>query len=157
VICGEFDPSDPYPKPWVRVLVSLDGISPIWREVRFLLGTGAARTCLHPRDALALGVPRRSLLGRSTRVKPPIILTSVGGTTEYYGTPATYAFETTTGNLHVVHREILVAKATQTNAALPALLGWDLLQDFHLTIHQDTGSIELEPLAPNILRVPGTP
>jgi hypothetical protein len=53
VIHGEFDPSDPYPKPWVRVLVFLEGHSSIWTEVRFLIDTGAGMTCLHPRDVLS--------------------------------------------------------------------------------------------------------
>jgi len=61
------------------------------------------------------------------------------------------------GDLHIVDRTILVAKATQSNMALPALLGWDILRDFHLTIHQDTGFIELDPITPNVLQMPDPP
>jgi hypothetical protein len=157
VIRGEFDPSDPYPKPWVRVLVYLDGISPMWAKVPFLIDTGAARTCLHPRDALTAGVPRRSLVRRETWQAPPLMVNGIGGTMEYYQTSASYAFETTSGDLHVVDGAILVARATPTNTALPSLLGWDLLQGFHLNVHYDTGLIELEPIVPNVVQVPGSP
>jgi hypothetical protein len=81
----------------------------------------------------------------------------VGGTMEYFETPCSYAFQTLNGDLQMIDRTILVARATQTNTALPALLGWDILRDFHLAVHQDTGFIELDPIAPNILHVPGTP
>ena len=53
MIRGEFDVSDPYPRPWIRVFAYLAGISATWTEVRFLLDTGAGMTCLHPRDAIA--------------------------------------------------------------------------------------------------------
>ena len=155
MIRGKFDPADPYPKPWVRVLVFLEGLSPIWTEVRFLVDTGAGPTCLHPRDALAVGVPRRSLLRRSAWSKPPVVLKGVGGSTEYFETLCSYAFQTTKGDLHMIDRTVLVARATQTNAALPALLGWDVLRDFRLAVHQDTGFIELDPITPNILPIPG--
>jgi hypothetical protein len=157
VIRGEFDPSDLYPKPWVRVLVFLEGHSPIWTEVRLLIDTGAGMTCLHPRDAYAVGIPRRSLLRRQAWSKPPVRMSGVGGVTEYFETPCSYAFQTTNGDLHMIDRTILVARATQTNIALPALLGWDILRDFHLTVRQDSGFIELDPILPNILQVPGSP
>jgi hypothetical protein len=157
VIRGEFDPSAPYPKPWVRVLVYLEGHSPIWTEVRFLIDTGAGMTCLHPRDALSVGVPRRSLLRRQAWSNPPIHMSGVGGTMEYFETPYSYAFQTMNGDLHIIDRNILVARATLANTGLPALLGWDILRDFHLTVRQDTGFIELDPIVPNILQVSDSP
>jgi hypothetical protein len=108
----------------------MEGHSSIWSEVRFLIDTGAGMTCLHPRDAFAAGIPRRSLLRRQAWSTPPVHMSGVGGTTEYFETPCSYAFPTATGDLHIIDRKLLVAKATQTNIALPALLGWDILTDF---------------------------
>lgn len=158
MIHGEFDPADSYPKPWVRALVYLQGISQQWEQVRLLIDTGAARTCLHPADALAVGVPRRSLLRRQAWADPPIMVRGVGGSTEYYPASASLAFETVDGNLYAVDRQILVAKATPTNTRLPSLLGWDVLRDFHLSIRHDTGIVGLEPLnTDNIVQVPQAP
>lgn len=154
MIRGEFDPADPYPKPWVRVFVYLEGISQQWEQIRLLIDTGSAATCLHPADALAVGVPRRSLLRRQSWPDDPVMVRGVGGTMEYYSTRASFGCTTVDGNLHVVDRNILIAKATPTNTALPSLLGWDILRDFHIAVQYDTGLVSLDPLTPHIINVP---
>ena len=156
MIRGEFDASDPYPKPWVRVFVNLAGISPIWTEVRFLLDTGAGVTCLHPRDAIAAGVRTTALITPSAWSKV-VNLSGVGGTMQYFETAASFGFPQVDGSLHLIDQTILVARARRTNTRLPSLLGWDILRGFRLTIDQDAGLIDLEPHVPNVVQVPNTP
>jgi len=156
VIRGEFDPSDSYPKPWVRVFMNLQGSTSAWTEVRFLRDTGAGITCLHPRDALKLGASMQSLVTPSAWNRS-VRLRGVGGSMQYFEASASYASPMTDGNLHIIDRTIMVAKARRDNRGLPSLLGWDILRDVHLTIHQDTGLVELAPITPNILQVPGAP
>ena len=157
MIRGEFDLSDPYPRPWIRVLVFLEGLSSSWTEVRFLIDTGAGLTALYPRDALAVGVPRRTLLQRAARGDPTIDRRRIGGMTESFETVCSYAFQASDGALHRIDGTIRVVRATTANTALPAILGWDILRDFHLTIQQDTGLIALDPIRANIFRVLGPP
>lgn len=156
MIRGAFDPSDPYPKPWVRVFIFLAGISPTWTEVRFLLDTGAGRTCLHPRDAIAVGVTTTALI-TATAWPRVVKLTGVGGTMTYFETEASLAFPQVDGSLHLVDHKILVAQARRTNTRLPSLLGWDTLRGFRLSIDHDAGVIELDPRMPNVVPVPNTP
>ena len=154
MIRGEFDPSDPYPKPWVRVFVFLAGISAKWTEVRFLIDTGAGMTCLHPRDAIAVGVTTTALM--TPTVWPRVVrLSGVGGTMAYFETDASVAFPQIDGSLHLIDQKILVAQARRTNTRLPSLLGWDLLRGFRLNIDQDIGLIEMDPRTPNVIHVPG--
>lgn len=155
MIRGEFDPSDPYPKPWVRVLVFLTDISSTWTEVRLLLDTGAGVTCLHPRDAIAVGVTTTALI--TPTVWPRVVkLTGVGGPMTYFETDASLAFPQIDGSLHLIDQTILVAQARRTNTRLPSLLGWDLLRGFRLNIDQEIGPIELDPRLPNVIQVPST-
>ena len=156
MIRGEFDASDPYPKPWVRVFLFLAGISTTWTEVRFLLDTGAGKTCLHPRDAIAVGVATTALITPSSW--PRVVnLSGVGGTMQYFETAASFGFPQVDGNLHLIDQTILVAQARRTNTRLPSLLGWDVLRGFRLGIDLDVGRIELDPYAPNVVQVPNTP
>jgi len=52
VILGFFDPALPsWPRPMIRVLLYLPGISTRWAPVDFLLDTGAGTSVVHPLDA----------------------------------------------------------------------------------------------------------
>lgn len=51
MIRGFFNPASGLPVPWVRVLLSLPGLSQSWTPIDFLIDTGCTLTTLHPHDA----------------------------------------------------------------------------------------------------------
>lgn len=125
----------------VRVDVLLPSVTNSWFTADFLLDTGAARTCLHPRDALNFGVGEATFANRSDW--PRQRMSGVGGTTLYYVAPATYSFVTDNGGANRIESQILIAQPRTANAALPSLLGWDILERFELLVDWRTRRVEL--------------
>lgn len=52
MIAGFFDPVSAWPLPKVEVTLLIPEISTRWVPIEFVLDTGSATTCLHPRDAM---------------------------------------------------------------------------------------------------------
>ena len=93
-------------------------------DVYFLLDTGADSSCLHFRDTRRLAVPVSSLGNQSS-------LGGVGGTATYYREPAIVTFEY--GSTHTVSYNIdLDLSYSGETLGLPALLGRDILDDWHI-------------------------
>ena len=106
--------------PYVAGLVMLPhlGISGI---VEFLVDTGASRTCLHPRDARALGI---GLSGLSyTRDSQ-----GIGGRASYSPHNAYILFFPNDKPVTQQEKlELLIAEPTDVNLGLPSLLGRDVI------------------------------
>jgi len=83
VIRGWFAPRSATPLPLVRVRLWLDGISFTWVSVNFVVDTGAAVTCLHPRGAAQVGI-HSSVLADPRHWANPTHYGGVGGTASYY-------------------------------------------------------------------------
>ncbi len=143
MIQGFFDPHSTRPVPKVRVSLFLPGISTDDAHVDFLLDTGASTTCLHPRDARAVGISAARLLlpDRWPRQRSAA---GIGGSSLYYLVPAHYAFEHDNGQWEIHEGEILVAQLQPANERLPSLLGWNILQRFRITAEWASRQITLE-------------
>jgi hypothetical protein len=147
VIRGYFNLGSGWPVPWVQVNLFLPGHSQDWQPVEFLLDTGAAMTCLHPRDAMLVGVEPVRLTSAASwpRLEQSF---GVGGAAAIFVTPARYAFERDDLPPYIIEGEIRVAQLSLGNQRLPSLLGWDVLKHFALSIDQDTGEVTLRPKRP---------
>jgi len=143
VIRGWFASSTPFSMPLVRVALWLDGISFTWIDVNFVVDTGAAVTCLHPRGAAQVGIPRTLLIDPS-RWTNVVHLSGVGGDVSYYPTPVWYRFRHADGTLQHIESTINVASWRPDNQTLPSLLGRDILSQFRVTLDWPQGTVELE-------------
>lgn len=91
MIHGYFDPERP-PHGYVDVAVSIPALAIGVTSVRFLLDTGAARTCIHPLDAVRqLDIPEHVLRD------PPASLArmqygGIGGRADYFESHSELAF-----------------------------------------------------------------
>ena len=126
----------------VRVDVLLPFTTGSWFTTDFLLDTGAARTCLHPRDSLRSGLSEATLT-EPARWPQHQRMSGVGGTTLYYVTPATYSFVADSGATSVIEGQILLAQPRPDNAGLPSLLGWDILERFEVLVDWRSRRVEL--------------
>ncbi len=130
--------------PVVRVSVDLPGITSGFVALDFLLDTGATDTCLHPQDAIirigidpaALATPRSWSQSASSH--------GVGGVAGYYIQSAVYALRHDDGAWQQLDGEIWIAQPTATNAVLPSLLGWNVLQHFKITADWSSQRVVLE-------------
>lgn len=143
MIQGYFDTRLPAPVPMVRAAVFLPSITPEWVSVDFVLDTGASATCLHPLDAVfRAGIPVVHLLNpqfwpnQDTRQ-------GVGGGALYFPWPTTYAFLQDDGQWKEIEDTILIAQLTVRNTGLASLLGWNILDKFHLSVDWARRTIEL--------------
>jgi hypothetical protein len=144
MIRGSFDPTRSGPYPWVGAAVYLPGYSQGWFVVRFLLDTGAATTCLHPRDAISRGGIDAATLADPQFWPSASPRQGVGGTSDYYTIDAHYAFvHSDTGRIQTIAGTIDVAAITASNQQLPSLLGWDILQNFVLAVDSRSGTVTL--------------
>lgn len=131
------------PQPLVQVVVHIDGHQPEWAPVPFVVDTGAAVTCIHALDAIRLfGMSPGSLDPATWPETTPV--GGIGGGLSYLTLPARYAFRHDDGTFQVIEGPIRVGEARSQGT--PALLGWDLLRHFRLTVSGNGPSVTLEPL-----------
>ena len=130
-------------RPYMRVAVYVMEFSRAWGVVDFLVDTGADNTCLHPTDALRIGVPAPFLLDTSQWSE--VERTSGIGGTEYPYCPldAWYAFRQSNGEWLQVPGKIRISGYRSENIGIPALLGRDVLRRFTLTMHVGHGILQL--------------
>jgi hypothetical protein len=145
LISGFFDPAFlDRPIPYVWVGVFLPGFSKEWRAVKFLLDTGAIGTLLQPKDALlTVGIPKAHLDNLHVWAQPDVAYGITGPATLYLH-DVRYALYRDNGQVRFIDGKIRMAKLTPGNQQSPSLLGWDVLQHFHITADWPTRKIVLE-------------
>ena len=134
MIAGYFDPARDTPWPIVPTAVSVDAMSRRPATVKFVLDTGAMRTCLHPIDARALGFTPAQLAapGLSARTIP---LSGVGGGFDYFVVEARLGLlHRDEGRWRIIDTQLLIAPLRPETQSLPSLLGWDVLQYFRIDL-----------------------
>ena len=158
MIHGFFDPRSPdWPIPYVSVLVYVDGITPSWAQVNFLLDTGATTSCIHPLDSVrSLGLPVAQLATPPADWVPEIS-SGIGGSSSYYRHPATYALRHDDGQWDIFGGQLRIGQITAQNTRIPSLLGWDVLQQFQLVTNWPSRLISLERLVPPAAPVSALP
>jgi hypothetical protein len=147
LIRGFFDSRFPdWPIPRVSATLDLPalprGIAVPPFEVDFIVDTGSGETCLGPLDAIqraqipleALLLPGIWALRREHR--------GIGGTTEFYVVPCFFAFRDDAGVERRFSAEIDIAQPT-TDAYLPSIVGWDVLQHFAIRLDWSQRLVEL--------------
>ena len=116
MITGEFEGTQPY----VSAVVAIPRLG-VLGTVRFLVDTGAAVTCLHPKDSIPLRLP----FGRLQRRE---YIIGVGGRSERFPERATLTF--LDSDAPVTYRydlDVRVGKPEQVGGGLPSVLGQDVL------------------------------
>lgn len=146
MITGFFPPDRP-PHPYLSVAVFVPGISTEWALVEFLIDTGAARTSIHPLDAIRrLGIGPAMLADRS-QWQNTTASSGIGGTATYFDLPAFYGFQADADVAwDIIEGRLMLAELTASNQRIPSLMGWDLLSLFKLTMHGEQLSVSLERL-----------
>jgi hypothetical protein len=110
--------------------------------MRFIVDTGAIRTCIHPMDAkLRLQIPTSRLRDRS-RWSSSVNAAGIGGRSRYFVEQATLTFTNDDGSPELVATEIWIAEMTLANQRLPSLLGWDVLRHFRLVTDGVTATLD---------------
>ena len=144
MITGFFPPDRP-PHPYLSVAVFVPGVSTEWALVDFLIDTGAARTSIHPLDAIRrLGISPAMLADRS-QWQNTIASGGVGGPATYFDLPAFYGFQTDADVAwDIIEGRLMLAELTAHNQRIPSLMGWDLLSLFELVIHGGNGRVTLK-------------
>ena len=122
MIQGYFDYSG-HPRVNGYVVIPGFNLNPI--PVPFLFDTGADGTCVHPGDAIALGIPVRNLT-------PTVKSQGVGGATYYQTFPAFVGFQRSrrfwrNAQMLVFRLELAIAVPDKGNWNLPSLLGRDII------------------------------
>ena len=120
MILGEFDDRG---RPFVkgRLVAPRLGID---ESVLFLLDTGADVTCLHPADAMNVGLAFEHLRNR-------VSYRGVGGTSPYFVEPAILSFtDKRQARLYAV--QLLIAEPNESNEVLPSLLGRDVINNWRI-------------------------
>lgn len=142
MISGFFAPNI-LPQPLIRVAVRAEALRPEWVLVPFSVDTGAALTCIHAVDAIRqFGMTPASL--DPTTWPSPTLLGGIGGGLSYMECPASYGFYRDDGEWEIIDRTLRVGELRSQGT--PALLGWDLLRHFRLTLHGNSPSVTLERL-----------
>jgi hypothetical protein len=127
----------------VGVRVSLPTLNLGPRVINFVIDTGASTTCLHPLDAVLIGIAV-DRLERATGWARSETRTGIGGNVRYSVVPAVYGFEDEDGSALVFEQDIRVAQFSSATAELPSLLGWDLLQNFRVSMDRRENDVSLE-------------
>ncbi len=150
MIQGFFDPAlaargQPWPR--VRAAVVLPGLAAKPMAGSFVLDTGAMRSCLHPVDAIYVGLTRGQLM--TPQLWPRKVSSQgVGGSMEYFEAQAELAFlDGASSALIAVQTDIEVAPLRPETESLPSLLGWDVLREFRLALDWDRREVTLNPIA----------
>lgn len=120
MIVGQFDS---FGRPYVvcRLIIPRLQVS---RPISFLLDTGADTTSLHPRDARGTGIPFAQLSNkRDSR--------GIGGSSSYFSEPAILSFsDDAVARIYQVG--LLIAEPSDTNEALPSLLGRNVINHWYM-------------------------
>ena len=104
------------------------------QRVAFLVDTGADGTCLHPRDALNLGVPFSQLGDRR-------FSRGVGGWSAYFREPAFLSFRD--GDLARIYEVgLLIVDPDESGENLHSLLGRYVLNHWHMEYDHSEGWLE---------------
>ena len=116
MIIGDFDGGQPY----VSAVVGMPRLG-VFGTVRFLVDTGAAVTCIHPKDSIPLLLP-------FDRLQNSEFVTGVGGRSERFVERATLTFFDAAGAVtYMYDLGVRIGKPEQVRAGLPSLLGQDVL------------------------------
>ena len=109
----------------------------IHERVRFLVDTGTDSVCLHRRDATSLEIPFDQLGDTSE-------LLGVGGASPYFREYALMEFsDGRWTRFYAVH--LLIAEPRgMSNAALPSLLGREILNQWRMNYDPASGRLEFE-------------
>ena len=127
----------------VRVALYLPGIAATWSLVDFLLDTGAATTCLHARDAIERLRISDDRLNNADAWAYAETYSGVGGGATYYVTGARYALLNERSEWQIMDGSVRVAQASSADAGLPSILGWDILQNFTVSLDWRQKLVEL--------------
>ena len=150
MIRGFFDPWVGFGHaPSVSVLNSLPELPGISAFIQFLIDSGADTSAIHPRDAeRALGVNfnvvRTAL--PDARIERSL---GIGGEAEYLVTTAHYAFVHDDGHWEEIAQPIRFARPTTTNRPIPSIIGWDILENFRLTLDWHASLVSLDSTPPS--------
>ena len=133
MITGEFDAQG---QPFVRcdIVIPRLGLS---SQIRFLVDTGAYKTCVHPWDAVRMSIPFDLLQDRQDSI-------GIGGSSSYFNEYAYLVFQD--GQLTRLYEvELLIAEpGTRVDARLPSLLGRDLLYFWDMVYAPMSGRLEFQ-------------
>ena len=127
---------DEFGRPYVRARVVIPRLR-VDHDVYFLADTGASNTCLHPSDAVDIGIPFR-------RLRNPRNSRGVGGASPYFREPAYLLF--TDGDLTRIYSvELLIAEPSESNLRLPSLLGRNIMNNWRSVFDPAIGVLEFAP------------
>jgi hypothetical protein len=144
VIAGFFDSGSPeWPVPMVRLALYLPGVTTTWSLIDFLLDTGAATTCLHAGDVTERLRVSDDRLKNSDAWDYTETYSGVGGGATYYVTRARYALLNERSEWKVMDGLVRVARTSSADAGLPSILGWDVLQNFAVSLDWRQKLVEL--------------
>ena len=116
MIIGEFDGGQPY----VSAVVGIPRLR-VFGAVRFLVDTGAAVTCIHPKDGIPLQLP-------FDRLQHSGYVTGVGGRSERFVEGTIMTFVDAAGAVtYVYDMDVRLGKPEQVGRGLPSVLGQDVL------------------------------
>lgn len=110
------------PRPYVRVAVLVPEFGTSIAAIDFLVDTGADTTCVHPLDAIRLGIPVAALMDPNLwPAKEPA--GGIGGSAVYYVVDALYGFLQDNGGLPTVSAPIRIGEPREENLRVPHY--WD--------------------------------
>lgn len=138
MIRGFFRPLGGGRPPWpvLDVNVSLSRFA-LTRVIRFVIDTGMDYTVIGPRAAEALLPPDTQLVHRHP-------FQSLGATPVFYASePAEFSFADTEGGTVPLTLPVFIAQEGHGDAAMPSLLGRDVLYRFRLVIDHQDGEVSL--------------
>ncbi len=130
MIIGEFDDRG---RPYVegRIIIPRLKVNGI---VRFLVDTGADRTCLHPRDARRVRMSFDQLGNMRTS-------SGVGGSSSYFREPTILAFADKP-QTRAYELDLLIAEPHGSNEKLPSLLGGDVINHWNMLYDPENSRLE---------------
>ena len=128
MIVGGFDVRG---RPYIQGVVAIPRLN-ISGPVMFLLDTGADSTCLHSKDSINLEIPRERL-GNLAEVG------GIGGGAEYFNEDATIYFS---DDDRIVGYDIAIGIASSATGGLPALLGRDIFDHWHIEYERRRGMLQ---------------
>lgn len=141
------------PAPYVTAFIYFPRLD-INHWVRFLIDTGADRTCLHFRDVNRLNIDQRRLR-RNTLIPAQ----GIGGILTYYQEPAWLMFAENTGERIFCELDIRIPQYTAEPVmqGIPSLLGRDFLNRCAIHLDSALNLVQLEPRNVSGGFIQGTP
>ncbi len=133
MIIGEFDQ---FGRPLVEGRLIIPRLR-IEEDISFLLDTGSGSTCLHPEDAITMGIPFDQL-GNMTEFR------GVGGGSPYFREPAILEFSDGRQTRFYGVRLLIAEPRGMRNGGLPSLLGRDVVNQWYMHYDPTNGRLEFE-------------